>query len=120
MRDIKESLASLKAEATLGTKIPSITPVVDLFHQALTKLDVSVGLLSKLQFILSVHQQMVERSMDSPVVTDTFRKAAVMLSDVGGMCKRSQLEESDLPDSLDTIFRSLKRYVIRSCYPVAC
>jgi hypothetical protein len=46
------------------------------------------------------------------VVYDTLTKVALLVRDVGGMCKDNGFGLLDLPRSLERIFQSFKRFVI--------
>lgn len=47
-------------------------------------------------------------------VNETIKKVALLVSEVGRMCKDNNLGEIDLPRSMDRIFQSLKKYVVHS------
>ena len=47
-------------------------------------------------------------------VNDILKKVALLVSEVGRMCKDNNLGAVDLPRSMDRIFQSLKKYVVRS------
>jgi hypothetical protein len=53
-------------------------------------------------------------NIKSHVLSDTLRKVAILVIDVGRMCQTKNLEVNDLPRGLDTVFRFLEMYVIRS------
>ena len=47
-------------------------------------------------------------------VNDTLKKVALLVSEVGRICKDNNLGVMDLPRSMDRIFQSLKKYVAHS------
>jgi hypothetical protein len=47
-------------------------------------------------------------------VNDTLKKVALLVSEVGTICKDNNLGVIDLPRSMDKIVQSLKKYVVYS------
>jgi len=47
-------------------------------------------------------------------VNDTLKEVALLVSEVGTMCKDNNLGAIDLPRSMDRIVQSLKKYVVHS------
>jgi hypothetical protein len=56
----------------------------------------------------------VQRIESLKDVKDTLKKVALLVSEVGTMCKDNNLEVIDLPRSMDRIVQSLKKYVVHS------